>query len=45
MRDSYKEEFAAVNPSGDTIVMGNYNRFYIFNYNKRTSSWDEVAIY
>lgn len=34
--------FAAVNPTGDTIVMGNFNRFYIYHLNKRAQVWDEV---
>lgn len=26
---------AAFNPSGDTVVLGNFNRFYIYNFNKK----------
>ena len=33
-----------MNPSGDTVILGNYNRFYIYNYNKRRSTWEEVNI-
>jgi intraflagellar transport protein 172 len=26
---------AAFNPSGDTVVLGNFNRFYVYNYNTK----------
>ncbi len=42
--DDRVKEFstAGMNPSGDTIVLGNFNRFYIYNFNKRRSTWEEV---
>lgn len=35
---------AAVNPNGETIVLGNYNRFYVFNLNSRRNEWEEQSI-
>ena len=32
---------AAFNPSGDTAMLGNYNRFYIYNYNSKRGQWEE----
>lgn len=26
---------ASFNPSGDTTVLGNFNRFYMYNFNKK----------
>ncbi len=26
---------AVVNPSGDSFIVGNFNRFYVYSYNKR----------
>lgn len=34
---------AAFNPSGETAVLGNFNRFYIYNYNSKKGQWDEVT--
>ena len=34
---------AAFNPSGETAVLGNFNRFYIFNFNSKKGQWDEVT--
>ena len=33
---------AAFNPSGDTVILGNFNRFYIYNFSKRRGQWEEV---
>ena len=33
---------ASFNPSGDTTVLGNFNRFYIYNFNKKRDQWEEV---
>lgn len=35
---------AAFNPSGDTVVLGNFNRFYVYNYNQRRGQWDEIGV-
>ena len=35
---------ACPNPSGDTIVLGNFNRFFVYTYNRRTRMWEELAI-
>ena len=35
---------AAVNPNGETVVLGNYNRFYVFNLNSRRNEWEEQSI-
>jgi intraflagellar transport protein 172 len=43
--DSVKEfTVAEFNPTGDSVVVGNFNSFFIYNYNKRTSTWEEVGI-
>jgi len=34
---------AAFNPSGESVVVGNFNRFYVYNLNQRTGDWDEVG--
>lgn len=34
-------ETAAANPDGDCIVIGNYNRFYIYSYQTKTKSWEQ----
>lgn len=35
---------AGVNPSGDSVVLGNYNRFYMYQLNKRRGQWEEIGI-
>lgn len=35
---------AAVNPNGETVALGNYNRFYVFNLNSRRNEWEEQSI-
>jgi intraflagellar transport protein 172 len=35
---------AAVNPNGETVVLGNYNRFYVFNLNSKRNEWEEQSI-
>lgn len=32
------------NPSGDTVVVGNFNSFYIYNWNTQRNDWQEVGI-
>jgi intraflagellar transport protein 172 len=35
---------AAFNPSGETAVVGNYNRFYVFALDPRTGGWEEAGV-
>jgi intraflagellar transport protein 172 len=30
---------ASFNPSGDTAVLGNFNRFYVYNFNSKRGQW------
>lgn len=40
-----KEFTAAVaNPTGDTVVLGNYNALYVYTRNKDTMGWEEKGI-
>ncbi len=32
---------AAFNPSGETVVVGNFDKFFSFNFNQKTLDWDE----
>lgn len=32
------------NPSGESVVLGNYNKYFVFSYNPRTREWSEVVI-
>ena len=44
--DSNCREFTAAvsNPTGDAIVLGNYNSFYVYARNKDTMGWEEKSI-
>ena len=43
--DKCKEFTTAVsNPTGDAIVMGNYDSFYVYARNKDTMGWEEKSI-
>ena len=44
--DAKVKEFtcAAFNPSGESLSLGNYNRFYVYNFNSKRGQWDEVAM-
>ncbi|KAG5180215.1 hypothetical protein JKP88DRAFT_182394 [Tribonema minus] len=35
---------AAFNPSGDAVVVGNFNSFYVYAHNHRAGLWEEVGI-
>ena len=35
---------AAVNPSGETIVLGNYNKFFTYNFSARQSTWNQIGV-
>jgi intraflagellar transport protein 172 len=44
-RDEKVKEFtcAAFNFNGHTAVIGNFNRFYVYNFNSRRPQWDEIC--
>ena len=44
-RDEKVKEFtcAAFNSNGQTAVIGNFNRFYVYNFNSRRPQWDEIC--
>lgn len=44
--DDKLKEFSVIklNSNGDSVVIGNYNRFYIFMYNKRKQVWEEACV-
>uniref|UniRef100_A0A7S0YIK8 Intraflagellar transport protein n=1 Tax=Polytomella parva TaxID=51329 RepID=A0A7S0YIK8_9CHLO len=35
---------AAFNPSGDTVAVGSFNRFYTFSYSMKQADWEEVGV-
>eukprot|EP00605_Chrysophyceae_sp_TOSAG23-4_P002142 GSChrysophyteH1.ASY1.ANO1.2369.1 assembled CDS len=35
---------AACNPTGDAVVLGNYNSFYVYTRNKDSMGWEEKGI-
>ncbi|CAD8094928.1 unnamed protein product [Paramecium sonneborni] len=34
----------ACSPNGDIIVLGNFNRFYLYTYNQKRSQWEEIGV-
>lgn len=44
-KDEKVKEFtcAAFNASGETAVIGNFNRFYVYNFNAKRPQWDEIC--
>eukprot|EP00826_Nyctotherus_ovalis_P009805 TRINITY_DN12598_c0_g2_i2.p1 TRINITY_DN12598_c0_g2~~TRINITY_DN12598_c0_g2_i2.p1 ORF type:complete len:434 (-),score=136.11 TRINITY_DN12598_c0_g2_i2:179-1480(-) len=44
--DSSVKEFtmASFNPSGETVVVGNFNKFFMFTYNYLRAQWEETII-
>ena len=43
--DTVKEFTAAnFNPSGESVVVGNFNKFYLFTYNSRRKQWEETTV-
>ncbi|KAL4649200.1 hypothetical protein GN956_G7681 [Arapaima gigas] len=44
-RDCSEKEFtvAATSPSGQSVVIGSYDRLRVFNWSPRRSSWDEAT--
>jgi intraflagellar transport protein 172 len=35
---------AQFNPSGETVVVGSFNSFYLFSYNSRRGLWEEAGV-
>lgn len=35
---------ASTNPTGDAVVLGNYNALFIFTRNKDTMSWEDKGV-
>jgi intraflagellar transport protein 172 len=35
---------AVFNPTGEAVVVGNFDAFYIFNLNARTETWEDVGV-
>lgn len=35
---------AVSNPTGDSVVLGNFDSMYVYSYNKLTESWEEKCI-
>lgn len=33
---------AEFNPTGDSVVLGNFNSFFTYNYNTRSNCWEEI---
>lgn len=44
--DAKVKEFscAAFSPSGQSCVVGNFNKFFVYGYNNRTNSWEESSV-
>ncbi|KAJ3413121.1 hypothetical protein HDV05_008517 [Chytridiales sp. JEL 0842] len=45
-RDAEQQEFTTVefSPSGQSVVIGSFNRFHIFNYSTSRKSWEEAPV-
>lgn len=44
-KDERVKEFtsAAFNATGETAIVGNFNRFYVYNFNSKRPQWDEIC--
>eukprot|EP01022_Parablepharisma_sp_SALTPOND_P020315 TRINITY_DN365_c0_g1_i1.p1 TRINITY_DN365_c0_g1~~TRINITY_DN365_c0_g1_i1.p1 ORF type:complete len:1766 (-),score=259.62 TRINITY_DN365_c0_g1_i1:1103-6400(-) len=43
--DAVKEfTVANFNPSGESVAVGNFNKFFVYTYNPRRKQWDETTI-
>lgn len=44
-KDDKVKEFtcAAFNITGETVIVGNFNRFYVYNFNQKRPQWDEIC--
>ena len=34
----------AASPNGDIVVLGNFNRFYVYNFNQKRNTWEETGV-
>ena len=44
-KDERVKEFtcASFNATGETAIVGNFNRFYVYNFNAKRPQWDEIC--
>ena len=44
-KDDRVKEFtvATFNATGETCIVGNYDRFYVYNFNSKRPQWDEIC--
>lgn len=44
-KDEKVKEFtcASFNSTGETAIVGNFNRFYVYNFNQKRPQWDEIC--
>ncbi|KXS17578.1 hypothetical protein M427DRAFT_121993 [Gonapodya prolifera JEL478] len=44
--DEEEQEFcvAEISPSGQSVVVGSFNRIHVYNYNGRKSTWDKAPL-
>jgi len=44
-KDERVKEFtcASFNATGETAIVGNFNRFYVYNFNSKRPQWDEIC--
>ena len=44
--DSKVKEFtvSAYSPTGESLAIGNFNKFFVYNYNAKRNQWDEVCV-
>ena len=44
--DNTIKEFscASFSPSGQSCVVGNFNKFFVYGYNSRTNAWEESSV-
>jgi len=43
--DTVKEfTVANFNPSGESVAVGNFNKFFVYTYNQRRKQWDETTV-
>ncbi len=35
---------ACSNPTGECVVLGNFNSFYVFNYSAKKNAWEQVGV-
>eukprot|EP00658_Telonema_sp_P-2_P017711 TRINITY_DN16903_c0_g1_i3.p1 TRINITY_DN16903_c0_g1~~TRINITY_DN16903_c0_g1_i3.p1 ORF type:complete len:1394 (-),score=437.87 TRINITY_DN16903_c0_g1_i3:63-4244(-) len=45
-QDEGQKEFtvATFNPSGESVVVGSFNRLHVYNYNMRANRWDQAGV-